>query len=80
MGIPVVFLYDAAKRDDYRVKIINDLVGIHYVHENGVSARMRNRALSGRIDWSPVALDIEVMKADIRQQFAAALERVMGAN
>ena len=80
MGIPVVFLYDAAKRDDYRVKIINDLVGIHYVHEKGVSARMRNRALSGRIDWSPVALDIEVMKADIRQQFSAALERVMGAS
>ena len=41
MGIPVVFLYDSAKRDDYRVKIIDDLVGIHYVHEHGILARLR---------------------------------------
>ncbi len=33
MGIPVVFLYDKSKQDDYRVNIIKDLVGIQYVGE-----------------------------------------------
>ncbi len=77
MGIPVVFLYDKAKQDDYRVSIIKDLVGINYVHEKGPAARLLNRMLSHKIDWAPAALDIEPIKAEIRDQFAAALQRVM---
>ncbi|GGD00797.1 polysaccharide pyruvyl transferase family protein [Halopseudomonas salina] len=76
MGIPVVFLYDKNKQDDYRVKIINDLVGINYVYEHGPAARIRNHALSNRIDWSPAPLNIEEMKDDIRQKFAVAFQRV----
>jgi len=77
MGIPVVFLYDRARRDDYRVKIINDLVGINYVHEHGLGAKYINALASQRIDWSPKALDIEALKADIRQQFLLAFDRVV---
>ena len=77
MGIPVIFLYDKAKQDDYRVSIIKDLVGINYVHEKGLAARLLNRSLSHKIDWAPAALDIEPMKAEIREQFAIALQRVL---
>ena len=80
MGIPVVFLYDAEKRDDYRVKIINDLVGINYVHERGLAAKFLNRTLSSSIDWSPAALDIEDIKTEIRNQFSMALQRVINLN
>lgn len=80
MGIPVVFLYDTTKQNDYRVSIIKDLVGINYVHEHGFAARLLNRRLSRKINWNPVALDIEPIKAEIREQFALALQRVMSAN
>ena len=79
MGIPVVFLYDAARRDDYRVKLIDDLVGIHYVHEHGLLARMRNKRLAREIDWSPAPLDIEALKAEIAEAFSAAFSRVHDA-
>ena len=75
MGIPVIFLYDTAKQDDYRVKIINDLVGIHYVHMQGPFARLRNKALTNDIDWSPQPLDIEPLKEDIRSRFVESFER-----
>lgn len=78
MGIPVVFLYDDAKRDDYRVKLINDLVGINYVRESGALSRLINRRAGQRIDWDPPALDIESMKLEIRQSFRQAFERVAG--
>lgn len=77
MGIPVVFLYDKDKQDDYRVSIIKDLVGINYVHEKGPAARLLNRSLSHKINWVPAALNIEPMKAEIREQFAIALQRVL---
>ncbi len=76
MGIPVVFLYDAGKRDDYRVKIINDLVGINYVHKSGWLAKLKNIQLSKRIDWSPEPLDIESIKLEIREGFAQAFNRI----
>jgi hypothetical protein len=75
MGIPVVFIYDEAKKDDYRVKIIEDLIGINYVSENKPYSRLRNAFLSKQIDWSPGAVDIESMKDEIRTGFKAALER-----
>lgn len=79
MGIPVVFLYDASRRDDYRVQLIDELVGIHYVHQHGALARLRNYWLGRRIDWSPAAVDIEPLKKDIAAGFAEAFARVHGA-
>ncbi len=75
MGIPVVFLYDAAKRDDYRVRLIDELVGIQYVDDSLLKGRALNPLRSGRIDWSPPAVDIEAVKDEIRGGFAAALAR-----
>lgn len=76
MGIPVVFLYDAARRDDYRVKIIEDLVGIHYVHDSGPLASLRNMRKGRKIDWSPEPLDIEALKVEIAAAFSRAFARV----
>lgn len=76
MGIPVVFLYDTERRDDYRVQLIEELVGIHYVHQRGLLARARNNWLGRRIDWSPAAVDIEPLKQEITSGFVAAFARV----
>ncbi len=76
MGIPVVFLYDATKQDDYRVKIIDDLVGINYVHKSGWLAKLKNIRLSKKINWSPEPLDIEPMKREIQDGFTQALNRI----
>lgn len=76
MGIPVVFLYDDTKRADYRVKIIADLIDIHYVKESGVAAPITNTRLGRKINWSPEPVDIEALKSEIRDGFQAALERV----
>lgn len=77
MGIPVVFLYDDAKRDDYRVKIIEDLVGINYVKDKGMMARFYNASASNKINWAPGAIDIEHIKESIRGEFNQALERTI---
>lgn len=73
MGIPVVFLYDAAKKDDYRVRLIDELVGINYVHDSPLTGRVLGPLRGSHIDWSPTAVDIEALKADIRSRFGAAL-------
>jgi len=75
MGIPVVFLYDAAKRDDYRVRLIDELVGIHYVDDSPLKGRPLNPLRCGQIDWSPAPAEVEPLKASIRQGFAEALAR-----
>jgi len=76
MGIPVVFLYDTDKQNDYRVKIINDLVGVNYVHKSGWLAKLKNIKLCKQINWSPKPLDIESMKQEIREGFAQAFNRI----
>lgn len=78
MGIPVVFLYDAARRDDYRVKIIEDLIGINYVHEGGPVASVRNLIKGRHIDWAPQPLDIESLKVEISAAFHDAFARIHG--
>ena len=75
MGIPVVFLYDAAKRDDYRVRLIDELVGIHYVDDSPLKGRPLNPLRCGQIDWSPAPAEVEPLKASIRHGFAEALAR-----
>ena len=80
MGIPVVFLYDDTKRDDYRVQVVEDLLGIHYIRQHGALAGLINRWRGRRIDWAPAPLDIEPLKKEIAAGFAAAFARVHEEN
>lgn len=79
MGIPVVFLYDKSKRNDYRVSIIEDLIGIQYVGESRLDRVLLNRRRGKNIDWSPKPLAFEDEKQRIRDAylatFAQAAER-----
>lgn len=75
MGIPVVFLYDKSKKNDYRVSIIQDLIGIQYVGESRLDRALLNRRRSKQIDWSPKPLEFEESKQQIRSEYLAAFER-----
>ncbi|UEG61991.1 polysaccharide pyruvyl transferase family protein [Stutzerimonas chloritidismutans] len=75
MGIPVVFIYDKNKKDDYRVSVVKDLIGINYVEESGLGRAVSNRLRSLRINWSPAALEFEEEKKNIRLGYLDALER-----
>lgn len=77
MGIPVVFLYDKTKRDDYRVSIIKDLIGIQYVGESRLDRMLFNRLRSREIDWAPKPLELEDEKLKIREGYQAAFERAV---
>lgn len=77
MGIPVVFLYDKAKKDDYRVGIIKDLIGIQYVGESKLDRLLFNRLRQRSIDWAPAALDLESEKARIGDEYARAFTRAV---
>jgi hypothetical protein len=75
MGIPVVFLYDKSREDDYRVSIIQDLIGIQYVGESKIDRLLINQMRQGKIDWSPKAADIEAEKLKIKTAYLEAFER-----
>lgn len=75
MGIPVVFLYDSRKKSDYRVKIIDDLVGINYVNESLLFSKLICKHLSKKINWSPEPIDIEDEKLVIKNKFLEAFQR-----
>lgn len=77
MGIPVVFLYDKDKQDDYRVNIIKDLVGIQYVGEGRLDKLLFNRLQSKKINWSPKPLEFEAEKQKIREGYLNAFERAV---
>ena len=74
MGIPVVFLYDKSKQDDYRVNIIKDLVGIQYVGEGRLDKWLLNRLQGKKINWSPKPLEFEAEKQAIRESYLHAFE------
>ncbi|MGH8439373.1 MAG: hypothetical protein ACRERW_10010, partial [Pseudomonas sp.] len=74
MGIPVVFLYDEKRQDDYRVGIIEDLIGINYVGESWFARTFGNHLRSKRINWAPVAKDIEEEKVRIKTGYLEAFE------
>lgn len=76
MGIPVVFLYDEKRRDDYRVHLIEELIGIHYIRRKGLLAPLLNRWRGRSINWSPLAPDIETLKQEITESFTQAFARV----
>jgi hypothetical protein len=73
MGIPVVFLHGRHDRADYRVKPIDDLVGINYIPSTWIDKLLFNRMRSGRINWYPEPPDIEEEKQAIKTRFSEAL-------
>jgi hypothetical protein len=77
MGIPVVFLYDKAKQDDYRVSIVKDLIGIQYVGEGRLDKWVTNRLRGRKINWSPQPLEFEEEKRKIREGYLAAFEQAV---
>lgn len=78
MGIPTVFIYDKNKKDDYRVNIINDLIGIQYVGEGRLDRLLLNRLRGKRINWRPPILEFEVEKQKIREDYVNSFERAVG--
>lgn len=75
MGIPVVFLFNSNKKSDYRVHIIEDLVGINYVNESLLFSKTVANYFSRRINWNPEPLDLEREKQIIKSRFADAYEQ-----
>jgi len=69
MGIPVVFLYPSYHLNNYRVKIVDDLIGINYVPGSWLNRRLINYFRSGQINWNPEPIDIENEKQMIRTRF-----------
>jgi hypothetical protein len=84
MGIPVVFLYDRGNKGDYRVEIINDLVGINSVRGSWLFRKLLNRFLGKKINWSPDPVDLEeeklTIKAGYLKAFQAAVDRFSKRN
>ncbi len=75
MGIPVVFLYRTSKRSDYRVHIIEDLIGINYVNELLLFSKFTAKYYSNKINWNPEPLNIETEKNIISSQFLDTYSR-----
>ncbi len=75
MGIPVIFLYSTRKKNDYRVHIIKDFVGINYVNEHLLFSKLAAKYYSNKVNWSPNPLDIEDEKEVIRSKFLDAYSR-----
>ena len=61
-------------KDDYRVKIIDDLVGINYLPGSLLDKKLLNRLRPGHVNWEPEAVDIEAEKERIKGGFYEALE------
>jgi len=79
MGIPVVFLFNHRKKSDYRVHLIEDLVGIQYVRESLLFSRTIAQYYARKIDWSPSAIDIEAEKKAIKSAYLKAYSRAKQA-
>jgi hypothetical protein len=75
MGIPVVFLYPDYGRHDYRIKTIDDFIGINYVPDSLPARKLFNYFRSDRIDWNPEPIDIEREKQVIKARFSQELHR-----
>lgn len=75
MGIPVVFLYSSKKKSDYRVHIIEDLIGINYINESLLFLKNVANYYSKKINWTPNPIDIEDEKNIIKAQYLDAYSR-----
>lgn len=77
MGIPVVFLYEAEKRKDYRVHIINDLIEINYINKYLLFSEMLAKYFYKKINWSPKPKEIEEQKNKIKKDYLSAYTRAI---
>lgn len=77
MGIPVVFLYDRAKKNDPRVAVVADLIDIHYIGETAFFRNVVNPVLGLFFNWSPRPVDIEQEKRVIQASYLAAFNQAM---
>ena len=81
MGIPVVFLYPADKKDDYRVHLIKDLIPINYISRSSLIRRFGlQKTFSNKVDWNPSAVDFEERKKEIKEGYFNAIERAKKRN
>lgn len=79
MGIPVVFLYEKSDMDDYRVKIIESLIGINYIDTKSALSEVKKFKYRGSINWVPDALNIEETKKEIVERFQSVMSSVLSA-
>lgn len=78
MGIPVVFLYPADKKDDYRVHLIKDLIPINYISRYSLVRRLGlQKIFSNRVNWNPSPVDFEERKLEIEKGYSEAVERAI---
>lgn len=75
MGIPVVFLFNKRKKSDYRLHLIEDLVGINYVNESLLFSKFVAKHYTKKINWSPAPLDIKEEKLAIKAGYLKAFEQ-----
>lgn len=77
MGIPVVFLYDKSKKDDYRVAIIEDLIGINFVADSWLARKVLNPFLRRKINWTPEPIEFEQEKAAIKDGYLKSYHKAV---
>ncbi len=72
MGIPVIFLWDSLKKNDYRIKTLDGLCKIHYVNPYLAEIPLLRNFISRKIDWNPKIIDIEPIKKTITKNYLEA--------
>lgn len=74
MGIPVIFIWDSARKNDYRVKTLDGICKINYVNKLLAKIPLVARIMARTIDWNPPVLDIEETKQSIKKNYLSTYE------
>lgn len=77
MRIPVIFLFSKQNSDDYRVKIIDDIIGINYINERLLFLKPVQKYYMKKINWLPEVVDIELEKKNIKERYHQAVEKAI---
>lgn len=77
MGIPVVFLCDEENKDDHRIKLIEEILPVHYVRTSGIFSKRRNVRESHKINWNGSVCDIEDVKESIKEGFSRQYDHAL---
>jgi hypothetical protein len=77
MGIPVIFLFSKQNSDDYRVKIIEDIIGINYIDERALFLKPVQQYYMKKINWGPDVADIDLEKKSIKDRYHQAIEKAV---
>ncbi len=73
MGIPTIFIAHKRMRADYRIHIIDELIGIHYVRTLCLSRFFYRH----QINWHAKSVDIEKLKHEIKNKFKSHIEQCL---